>query len=64
MDYEKTINALNRAWDALEGLSVSGFTTRAKVQAAQETILWVYNEVVRAQKKAENEDTSEIPGEE
>lgn len=55
MDFNAVINELRQAWDALEGLSVSGYSTRARIQTAQEMILSVYNAVNKA-KKAENAD--------
>ncbi len=56
MDYERMINELRQAWDALEALSVSGYATRARIQTAQEMILSVYNEVNKAKKTADADE--------
>lgn len=56
MDYERAINELGQAWDALEVLSVSGYSTRARIQTAQEMILSVYNELKKAKKAADADE--------
>ena len=63
MDLEKVINELKRAWDALEGLSVNGYATRARIQAAQEGILAVYNIVKKAMEEAKDDPADEPPEE-
>lgn len=55
MDYNKIIDELKRAWDALEDMSVRGYQARARITLAQEMILSVYNEMNKA-KKAEDAD--------
>ena len=56
---ETIMQELRKAWDALESLSVRGYDARARVQAAQEAILAVYNEMNRV----EPEDTAKAGGE-
>ena len=56
MDYERMINELRQAWDALEALSVSGYSTRARIQTAQEAILSVYNAVNKAKKEKDKDE--------
>lgn len=56
MDYERIINELRQAWDALETLSVSGYSTRERIQTAQEMILSVYNEMNKAKKAADADE--------
>ena len=58
MNYERIINELKQAWDALDALSVAGYSTRARVQAAQEGILSVYNEAVKAKKTEEHDEAA------
>jgi hypothetical protein len=64
MDYEKSIEELRRAWDALEEMSVRGYQARARITLAQEMILSCYNALAKAKKETEKEDVSEIPGDE
>lgn len=54
MEKESIRQNLKKAWDALESLPVRGYAARARVQAAQEAILAVYNEMNRV----EPEDTA------
>ena len=56
MDYQKMIDELRTAWDALEALSVSGYSTRMRIQTAQEMILSVWGELSKAMKEAEKPD--------
>ena len=66
MDYDKIINEMKTAWDALDDFPVKGYASRARIQTAQEMILSVYNEAVKAKKAAEKENdqiTEEIPEE-
>lgn len=45
MENDMIIKLLNKAWDALEGLPVTGYSARARIQTAEECILAVYNEL-------------------
>ena len=58
MDYDKIINELKTAWDALEGLSAAGYSTRMRINTAQEGILSVYNAVNRAKKAEEHDEAA------
>lgn len=58
MDYNKIIEELKQAWDALEALSVAGYSTRARIQTAQEMILSVYNAVSKAKKIEEHDEAA------
>lgn len=64
MDYNKVIDELKRAWDALENLSAAGFSARARIQTAQEMILAVYNAVTAEKKEAEHENGAGTPADE
>ena len=54
MENETILRNLKKAWDALEALDVRGYAARARVQAAQEALLAIYNDI----KKVEPEDTA------
>lgn len=58
MDYSKIIEELKRAWDALEDMSVRGYQARARITLAQEMILSVYNEAVKAKKTEEHDEAA------
>lgn len=58
MDYTKIIDELKRAWDALEDMSVRGYQARARITLAQEMILSVYNEAVKAKKAKEHDEAT------
>ena len=60
LDYDKAIMELKRAWDALEDFPVRGFSSRARIQTAQEMILSVYNAVAKAKKEDEQDEDGEI----
>ena len=64
MDYQKMIDELRTAWDALEALSVSGYSTRMRIQTAQEGILAVYTELEKAKKAEEEKEPATIPADE
>ena len=59
MEKEIISQNLKKAWDALESLPVQGFSARARVQAAQEAILAVWNEM----NAVEPEDREKAGGE-
>jgi len=64
MDYNKTIDELKRAWDALEEMPVRGYAARARITLAQEMILSVYNQAAEARRKEEADRAEEQPAEE
>ena len=65
MDYEKVINEMKYAWDALDVFPVKGYSDRARIQLAQEMILDVFNMAAQAKKAAEEaKKPEEDPAEE
>lgn len=65
MDFDKAIEELRKAWDALEEMGVKGYQARVRVTLAQESILSVYSALTKARREAEKEEAPEgIPGEE
>lgn len=58
MDYDKIIDELNQAWNLLDALSASGYSTRMRINTAQEHILSVYNTVNKAKKTEEHDEAA------
>lgn len=59
MDWDKTIDELKRAWDALEMMPVKGYQARGQITLAQEMILSVYNAAVKARQEAERAEAED-----